>query len=230
MDTAITPTLIERCNELSQAQELAVSWSGGGDSGCFNVLVNDAEIGEEPLCEALIAIVSEAVGYWSFDGDFDAEGTVVYDPETQTFEGYDNCTEKTWTNRTCCMEVSIPESLWFDQLLLTFTNEENDCPEVEVQFRIEHGPKSPLHTRTEKLLRRRLSEALNQELKYLDDVADMWEEYSIARSDFIKQGNMLSYTIPEFGYSTYRTATQEIFIDLNEHLNKQYATAPAIML
>ncbi|RWU08175.1 hypothetical protein [Pedobacter chitinilyticus] len=222
----------QRCDELTASgAELSLTWQGGGDEGCFDLLLDEKPLEEQSeLEQEIIHFMEEAIGYGSFAGEFYTEGKLVYNHITKCFGGTDNYSDSEGATRECQIAIHVPEHIWFEHLVINIRVEYEDAnPEVSIEPRLRNGPLPPeldrLIAKWERYLRAKFATEIDQ----LEDFEFMAIELIAERSQFTVIGDILRFEIDAFDYSKSVSSEKELSIYFTEeakNLADQQYTLP----
>ncbi|WP_343566251.1 hypothetical protein [Sphingobacterium sp.] len=207
------------CDLLTQdGKELSVAWDGGNDSGCSTLMLDNVEIASPgPLEEDISLYILSSLGYGSFAGDFSTEGTLTYDRSAQCFAGEDYYSRTDDDILECSIEIEIPEGIWFDELII-HTESYNNCDSLETQIRLRilNGPYPKYFDQIKTGIERQINEKMEQALEHLENLAGIWETYTIPRRHFEVSGGLLFAEIKSIQYSFNSTKVEHISIPIKE--------------
>jgi hypothetical protein len=219
METTEIKAMLSHCDELTRnGKRLSIIWSGGSDSGLFN-LQSDGEVIETPtpIEQEIIQFIEYKMGYESFNGDFSTEGELAYDRDKKCFTGLDSYSETEENLLSCAIEIDIPDNIWFDDLLLSVVSEDDgERIHARLSLRILNG----LHPADFDTIQGRIEMSIRDSfcelISDIDDFAGIWEEYTLPRAGFQLKDGMLRYTITSFSYSCYASEIREIKVSFND--------------
>ena len=195
-------TLIEYCTEqASIGSKLSVQWEGGNDSGWFEFLVNDKTIElPTPIQHRIIDRVADVIGYGSFAGDFSTNGEVVYNPDSNCFEGWDEYSEDNHETCSCKLPVTIPSTIWFDKITIRLEADSSYDGSVSIDLKINNGPTSKVHEKWETDAARRLETIFKQRIRDIRHLSGVWDAIELELKDFRVRGKVRHCDITSFDY------------------------------
>lgn len=219
------PTLREWLDEISKLCPITATLEGGNDSGSIDISYGDSSnapiIDPDDYQAKLYNLVYDRLEYGSFAGEFWVNGSFEYDPSTGEFQGTGS--ESTTESGTIKLEghpieVRVPKDLWFDTIEIG-----TDCyhDEMEDSLRLEilvkDGPVSEDHVTYQEKLRDKMGEAVYNKLAGVGkDLEYCYNEWSLNRSDFKEDGDMLLATIDGIDYSFNQSDDKAWTIDCND--------------
>ncbi|HWV72881.1 MAG TPA: hypothetical protein VN040_14230 [Pseudosphingobacterium sp.] len=204
------------CDKLTKkGDKLSIAWDGGNDSGWVYLKLNDNQMDNmTAIEEQLIRLAEDVLAYGSFDGDFSVEGEAEYNPAHKCFEGTDSYSGKLQVIKDCAIEISIPESIWFDRLELRFEIDDEYDQETTASLRVLNGPFPLGYNRLELKIANSVRCALNEEIRTKEDFRGVWQQYSIPRKEIQEKGKKLVYILNQFEYSSAYVKEKEVEIPL----------------
>ena len=116
--------IINWCDKHAEnGEELAINWEGGGDSGWVYFTI-DGESCTEPEAEYLVDKMHDELDYGSWAGEYSANGSATYDPESKSFDGVDWYSEEEYRTHELQIpiEFTIPKKYYFEVLRVELEN------------------------------------------------------------------------------------------------------------
>ena len=213
--------IIDHCDTLTaNGQNLSVSWDGGGDSGWFELKLDDEPKGElNDLEDLIVELVSDELGYGSFAGEFSTSGSVAYNRETRCFEGLDTYSESTGDSHLCTIEVRVPKDIWFDRINLFIQCEDCEVMQTSASFFVNNGPRIEAHAVAEEIIAAALGENVKIEISDMQDNVYVSQDITIRANEFEVKEDTLCFTITEFDYSYEDSHSKEITIHLTDSID-----------
>lgn len=211
----------------AEGKEIKITWEGGSDSGGYSLFVDGQQGGYgddiDIMSDDVIDIISDSIGYGSWDGDFSADGEVIYNADEGAFIGEGKDTESEYGSLVdIAIEIKIPRVLNFDTFEIN--TEGTFCWDEFVAtctFSINNGPVFPEHTMVEDNMETYLRELITHILETDESCKDeeigwVGNEYSIPREFFTEDGDDLVYVIDSLDFSYNNTKHQSYHITINE--------------
>ncbi|WP_316835032.1 hypothetical protein [Pedobacter nutrimenti] len=219
METTKIHAIQAYCDELTRdGQELSVTWEGGNDSGWLTLKLDGIE--KENLTEIehdLLHFVGEELGYGSFAGDFSTDGEAVYNRDTKCFIGEDTYSESEQGLQECAIELSLPEQVWFDTLMIQVEVQDGyDVPEANLTLQILNGPYPEHFDKIKSKIENYLQEMFALATNHIEAFGGLWETFLISRQDFQTHDGSLKGYINQFNYSYNTTDVKDIYIPFSE--------------
>lgn len=213
--------IINYCDGLTKhGEKLAVTWSGGNDSGWFQLELDGEPIHEtSKLDDSITDLVENELGYGSFAGDFSTDGELIYNRDTKSFEGTDTYSETSSEKNDCAIEIYIPKNIWFDQLEVQIEASYETIEEASVRFIITNGPRIPAHSELENQLKQKILKKFLQEIRKIDECTSVWENFILKFDEFISKGKERVFTIKQFEYNFCDSRDNHINIYLTDKIN-----------
>lgn len=213
------PTMIELCDELTKdGKRLVITWNGGSDEGCFEMLLDGQRLDDEIDFEPLEDYISERLGYGSFAGDFSTTGELTYNRQTKCFEGIDVYSSAESENYMCAIKVTVPDIVWFDQLDIYIEMEDGDDePKIAPSFIIANGPRIDQHTEIENMIEKTIKKQVMKIQAGIPNFNSLYENITITHRDFNKRSNKLVFVIKKIEYSYDSCRENLIDIQLPEN-------------
>ena len=215
--TGLSLTLVEWCNQqVNEGHELKITWDGGGDSGWAEFQI-DGEGVENEYAEELLRYIDDELDYGSWAGEFSANGEALYSPEEKSFIGEDYYTEDKTIDWKVDAEIRIPKRIWFDNF--HFSIDGYESPKADFNFFIKNGFRTPEHDKILEDLNSKMNEVIDDaiegfSMKY--EFRNVYENESIARSDFEEDGDDLVYKITSLNMGTAETMERMIYLNVEE--------------
>lgn len=205
------------CEQVTKdGAELSMKWNGGHDSGLGDLYLDGDELTETPPAAIrLLNYLIDGLDYGCFGGDYDTEGTLIYNPETKTFEGEDHFSTTDLGTMECCILIKIPEILWFDRLDIQLDADDFDELEVNAEFQIDNGPKIEFHEKMKSSINKLLKADVSEAIDVADDFSSMRESIILNLNDFVRRGGYWEYTIKSIKYTKYSTKSTDIHIPIS---------------
>ena len=209
----------------AEGKEIKVSWEGGNDSGGYNLFVDEEEVnyGDDLYDEIVEGIISDAVDYGSWAGDFSADGYVYYNANQGAFIGEGKDTESdSATLDGISIEIRVPKYLNFDRVEIdtegTFCWGELYC---NFRFVVNNGPVFEEHSEMENSMKSYVLESITHILETDeackdDEIGWVPNNWSIPIEEFKEEGDELVHVIDSMDYSYNYTKYQSHHITINE--------------
>lgn len=215
--------VLKRCEELTKkGQKLVITWNGGDDSGFFEMQLDGKIIGNDYTNDdPVIDLVSNALGYRSFAGEFSTEGEVVYNRASKCFEGSDACSYTESTETACAIPIRISKYIWYDRVDIHIDTE--DTVRVFVELIVLNGPRIPLHTTIENRLARSITTKIISLAKGIQNFNSINDDFQIRSSEFTAAGDKMQYLITQLSYTYDQHTDTAINIPLTQN-DDLYAT------
>jgi hypothetical protein len=220
-EPVIKKSIIQWCKTLHEAgNELTIKWEGGGDSGWAYFEI-DGETTDNEYTRALVDHMYATLNYGSWAGEFNASGSAIYDPESNAFGGVDFYGEDEGDHIECDLKISIPKTLWFDQLHVECEANYDESTNMSVELLIKNGFLVQEH----KDICSNLEESLGDEFDKLfseytskneEEFRGCTENWIADRADFLEKGDMLVYTIEGIDIQTTTNTERNIVLELTE--------------
>jgi hypothetical protein len=214
-------SIVQWCKNLDEAgNELKLSWSGGGDSGWAEFLI-DGEIIDNEYTRALVDRIYDILDYGSWAGEFNADGTAVYDAEKNAFEGTDYYGEDENDYEDIDITITIPKKLWFESLHVEVEASYEDTPDISVRFIIKNGFLTDEHSE----ICSNLEETLKDEFDHIfsnysssngAEFRHCSEVIALDRADAIESGDNLIFKIKQIEFSVMSNIEKPIVLTLDE--------------
>jgi hypothetical protein len=219
-------TLRQRLDAIAaEGKEIKVTWEGGNDSGGYNLFIDGVEVyyGDAVYDEIVEDIISDAIDYGSWAGDYSADGSVYYNADQGAFIGEGKDT----TSECACLdgisiEIRVPKYLNFDSVDMetegTFCWGELNCT---FRFGINNGPVFEEHSGIEKSMESYVLESINHILQTDEackgqEIGWVSNTWSIPREEFEEEEDSLVFIIDSIDYNFYNTIFQSYRIPINE--------------
>lgn len=213
--------IVKHCDNLTKnGKQLSITWNGGNDSGCYEMVLDG-----EPRCNLLnienfiMDMVATYVGYESFAGDFSTSGELIYNRENKSFEGVDEYTEDSNDRHSCSIPIRVPKELWFDQLELLIDIQNGSSGYAEAHFIIKNGPYDSVHSDCENKIKQNFSRLICAEIEKIKEFSSMSEEWKINSQDFTKNGKSQVFILESFEYSFWKGYSKQINFSLSEQID-----------
>jgi hypothetical protein len=181
---------LEKLDLLHQEHgEIEISWSGGGDEGCFEIYLGEKRHPwSGDFLNSLLDEFEDHLGYGSFAGEYSVSGSAEYFPSDGAFIGL---TSESWDVDKLCEvnhKIFIPDYLWFDHI--NFLIEDDHC---SVTFQINNGPVLDEHNSLEYEIADKLEELVSTIV-----FSRIYMDFNIDFKDFIHdEENKIRYYILE---------------------------------
>jgi len=221
----VNQSLIEWCDkQVAEGKKLEICWEGGGDSGWVYFQIDGKNIGDHddsPEIETLINKMHDELDYGSWAGEFSANGSAVYDPESKAFVGTDSYSENESSEFKTDIKILIHKSLWFDSVSYSIEDEDPDEQNIQTdfQFQIRNGFRTIEHDKVrEQIIDVLVKEAerINDEYESVNDeeFIGIWDHNEIQRSEFKVEGDYLVYDIHSISISIRSNIDKDICLSL----------------
>jgi hypothetical protein len=209
----------------AEGKEIKVTWEGGNDSGGYNLFIDGVEVyyGDAVYDEIVEDIISDAIDYGSWAGDYSADGSVHYDADQGAFIGEGKETEsESATLEDISIEIRIPKALNFDAFEIvtqgTFCWEELS---IDCKFIISNGPVFPEHGEVEDTMNTYVRESVTHiletdEASKDEEIGWVGNDWYILRGEFKEDGDELVHIIDSIFYNYNNTKYQSYHIPINE--------------
>lgn len=204
--------------------DITITWEGGNDEGSYELLAKDDRIAvrwhdRDTIEYRLIDMLGDIIGYQSFAGEFNCNGSATYDPDENAFIGNDYYEESDsfkYKIPTGPIKIAVPKELWFDRVYVEIGGWGD---EVNCTFRLEisNGPVVGEHMSLEEqatmLIERTLEDTLLKEEWGDINSISFEESFEINALPTDKDGNKI-ITIDSIDYSKYVGKHIDIHIEI----------------
>jgi len=211
-------SVLQWCKEQVKAgRELKLCWEGGGDSGWAYFQI-DGQTVENTFTEKLTDMMYAELDYGSWAGEFSAQGEAIFDADTEAFIGTDYYSETTNISIEADIKVSIPKEIWFDRIRINVDVQEDEN-NVEVSFIVLNGFVTPQHTVLEESLQTYLIDEVIDTIdsKNLDNFRSAWDNFTINHSEFVENGDSITYTIDKLKISVEEQTDKPVYLSISEN-------------
>lgn len=209
--------------QADQGNELSIVWEGGGDSGWCHFEIDNESVDNE-YTEALVDYMYNHLNYGSWAGEFQANGTAIYNPETKSFEGTDYYSEDSHDIMESEITVSIPKSFWFDTFHVEVECYHDETPRIATSFLIKNGFLTSQHED----FCRNLEQAFQPEFESLfddyearngvDEFRGCNDSWVINRNEFTEEGDNLVHTIKRVEIQVEETEDRNIVLEITDEM------------
>jgi hypothetical protein len=212
-------TLLSWCDQqVKDGKELKIVWDGGGDSGWVHFEI-DGDSYDDEHTEKLVDYMYNQLDYGSWAGEFNASGDAIYDVEEQAFVGTDYYSETATLSQEVNIQVSIPKTLWFNELGIHIEANYDETPDLEVSFGIRNGFLTPEHNQIEEYLKQTLSEKIQQAVSDWEahtghELESLWDDVTLRFEDFKVVGDQLVGEIKHIDFRYPEGHDKEIYLNL----------------
>jgi hypothetical protein len=219
MKKSILNWLDEQANN---GNELAIKWEGGGDSGWAYFEI-DGESVENDYTSALVGYMYDKLDYGSWAGEFSANGTAIYNPETKCFEGTDYYGEEDHAQIECDIKISIPKDYWFDTFHLEVECYHEESCNVAASFNVKNGFLTDKHSDFCSNLQEELRDYFN-DLFSSQELADNYEfrgctdSWVFEKSEAKEENDMLVFHIVNVEIQTTDSTDRDIVLEITEEM------------
>ena len=216
-------SIVQWCkDQTAQGNELKIVWEGGGDSGWVH-FEDDAGDVDNDYTRTLVNEMENTLDYGSWAGEFSSNGTAIYNPDTNSFEGTDYYGEDTSEIIDCDILVQIPKKLWFETLRIECECYNEDNTEVSVRFIIKNGFLTQEHIDFCSNLEETLKDKFNSIFDNYNSVdgyefKNCTDEWVINKSDTKEEGDMLVFTMNKIDLGVMGGDEKTIVLELDEEL------------
>jgi len=215
-------SIVQWCKTLHEGgNELTLKWDGGNDSGWVHFEL-DGEGVDNEYTRALVNRMDDVLDYGSWAGEFYANGSAIYDPESNSFTGVDYYGEDETDSEDIDINITVPKSFWFDTLHVEVECNYDEGSQTSVRFLIKNGFLTEEHTA--------FSRNLEEELKKdFDDVFNNYqsggndkefrsctESWILERVDAVESGDNLIFYIKQVEFSVMDNIEKNIVLELDE--------------
>ena len=205
-----------------EGKELSIGWEGGGDSGWAYFQVDGDNVDNE-YTEAILDYMYNQLNYGSWAGEFNANGTAIYDVPTRKFEGTDYYGEDGNDTLDTTIIIQVPKKLWFDTLHVEVECNYDETPNISVRFLIKNGFLTQEH----------LDICSNLEEVLKDDFDALFSTYEstdncefkgsndsfiLERKDAIEEDDMLVFKIDKVEVNTIDTSERTVVLTLTDDI------------
>lgn len=218
--------LFKELHEKYKTDDITISWEGGNDEGSYDLLIDGESIdhyeNEESVEYQFVDSIASIIGYYSFAGDFFANGEVSYNKEEQCFMGDDSYEEN--LEKVLSLEeedkitFNIPKYLWFDSISLESSGHAEDL-DVSFRFLISNGPVCEEHTDLESLFEEQIKDEIYDRLSkvtYVGEVNSVYIDITVSRDSMEKdKDDNFILSIDEIVYYEYETEDKSISIPIS---------------
>jgi len=224
-EPAVKKSIIKWLDEqANQGNKLAITWDGGGDSGWAYFEI-DGETVENEYTDALVNYMYDILDYGSWAGEFSANGTAIYNPETKCFEGVDHYSEDSHAQIEANIKISIPKDFWFDTFHLEVESNYDETPNVAASFIVKNGFLVNKHSDFCSKLQEELQEYFDN-LFQSQELADNYEfrgcvdSWILERKDAVEEGDMLVFHITNVEIQTMDSSDKDIVLEITEEMSQ----------
>lgn len=203
------------CKDLHEkGYELAMSWSGGNDSGYVEFILDKPDKTDQDLeyIEYLENQCYDELDYGSWAGEFTAEGQATFDPEQNAFVGTDYYYEDTSEEVDCNIRLAVPKDVWFDRLEMHI--EDHDI-NVSSELVVVNGFKTLGHEITQDNLNESVQDQVNEIISGIENYRSMWTDITVNYSEFTPEGDEMVHYITSLEVGTEDGDEKSIYISLD---------------
>ena len=202
--------------------ELSIGWEGGGDSGWAYFQVDGQQVDNE-YTEAILDYMYNELNYGSWAGEFNANGTAIYDVPTKTFQGTDYFGEDGNDVIDTTIIINVPKKLWFDTLHVECEGNYDETPNMSIQFIVKNGFLTQEHSD----FCSNLEEVLKDDFDALFSTYESTDScefrgcndsWILERKDGIEEDDMLVFKITAVEISTIDTEERNIVLELTDDI------------
>jgi hypothetical protein len=216
-------SILNWLNQLSkEGKKLSISWEGGNDSGWVYFQIDGEQVDNE-YTESLVEYMYDTLDYGSWAGEFNANGTALYDAKARTFIGTDYYSYDKNDSITTNITIRIPKKLWFETLRIECESNYDETPNISVRFLIKNGfltqEHSDICSNLEEVLKDEF-DALFSNYESTDDhefrsCNDIW---TLERKDAIEENNMLVFKITNIEIGIMDSSEKDIVLKLTDEI------------
>jgi len=204
----------------NEGKELSIGWEGGGDSGWAYFQVDGDNVDNE-YTEAILDYMYNELNYGGWAGEFNANGTAIYDVPTKTFEGTDYYGEDGNDVIDTTIIIQVPKKLWFDTLHVECESNYDETPNMSIQFIVKNGflvqEHSDICHNLEEVLKDDFSSLFdNYEFTDNSEFRGCNDSWILERKDAIEDEDDLVFTISEVHVQTIDNEERTIVLELDE--------------
>jgi hypothetical protein len=205
-----------------EGKELSIGWEGGGDSGWAYFQIDGDNVDNE-YTEAILDYMYDTLNYGSWAGEFNANGTAIYDVPTRKFEGTDYYGEDGNDTLDTTIIIQVPKKLWFDTLHVEVECNYDETPNISIQFIVKNGFLTQEH----------LDICSNLEEVLKDDFEALFTTYEsrdncefrgsndswiLERKDAVEEDDMLVFKIDKVEIQTIDSEERNVVLELTDEL------------
>jgi len=216
--------LIAWCDKKAEkGHSLFIKWGGGGGDADIDFLIDEKEC-KAPQAKKLIDLMNEELGYGWWNGNGINSGEVKYNPKSHLFKGENSVIDFDFPEEIDLVfnfQLKIPKSYIFNEVCITFDNEEitlslsSDSDEIIEEDKVLQKIKKELEVVILKEINNRFPDFY---------CLDNYEVDPIYRDQFKEEGDNLVYNIEEIPLSIIKYISEEISLDLKKILKKSKKT------
>lgn len=202
------------CKDLHEkGYELAMSWSGGNDSGFVEFILDKPDKTDQDFeyIEYLESECYDQLDYGSWAGEFSAEGTAMFDPIENAFVGTDYYYEDTTETVACNLRLAVPKDVWFDRLEMHI--EDHDI-NVTSELIVTNGYKTLGHEIAQDNLNESVQDQVNDIIADIDNYRSMWVDISVNYNEFTPEGDEMVHYLTSLEVGTEDGDEKGIYISL----------------
>lgn len=220
MKKSILNWLDEQANN---GNTLSIKWEGGGDSGWAYFEVDGEQV-ENEYTEALVNHMHDHLDYGSWAGEFQANGTAIYNPETKCFEGTDYYGEDTHSTIEEVIQIPVPKDFWFDTFHIEVETYAEESTRMAVSFNVKNGflvhKHSDFCSNLEKELVDTFDTIFDKYFIHRDDFRGCTDSWVFNRSEAREDGDMLVFTINNIEVMTVATDEKYVVMEVTDEMVK----------
>lgn len=225
MELEVSKDVINWCNQqVDEGKELKFTWEGGGDSGWANLVLDDNTIEVVGYSDVLLNGIYEELDYGSWAGEFYASGEAIYNKEEQAFVGIDDYSEDETITHDCQIELSVPNTLWYDSINIRIEVNYDDIPDIIVDFVVKNGFITQEHHEIAHLLAKELSTKVMDEVEDFsknNEFRSIWEQIVLNRLEGVEIPGFVKHEITSLSMGTTHSQEKSIYLQLIEKENEE---------
>jgi len=206
----------------NEGKELSIGWEGGGDSGWAYFQIDGDNVDNE-YTEAILDYMYTELNYGSWAGEFQANGTAIYDVPTRKFEGTDYYGEDGNDTLDTTIIIQVPKKLWFDTLHVEVECNYDETPNISIQFIVKNGFLTQEHldicSNLEEVLKDEF-DALFSNYESTDscEFRGSNDSWILERKDAVEEDDMLVFKIDNVEINTIDSQERTIVLELTDNI------------
>ena len=206
----------------NEGKELSIGWEGGGDSGWAYFQVDGEHVDNE-YTEAIMDYMYSTLNYGSWAGEFQANGTAIYDVPTKTFQGTDYYGEDGNDVLDSNIIINVPKKLWFDTLHVEVECNYDETPNMSIQFIVKNGFLTQEHldfcSNLEEILKDEF-DAYFSTYESTDscEFRGSNDSWILERKDAVEEDDMLVFKIDNVEINTIDSSERNIVLELTDDI------------
>lgn len=216
-------SILKWLNELTNdGKELSISWEGGNDSGWAYFEIDGQQVNNE-YTESLVEYMYDTLDYGSWAGEFNANGTALYDAKARAFIGTDYYSYDESGSISTNIEIRIPKKLWFETLYIECESNYDETPNMSVRFLIKNGFLTQEHSDFCSNLEESFTEKFEDLFNNYESTEDHEfrscnDTWTLERKDAIEEDDMLVFKITNIEIGIMDSNEKDIVLKLTDEI------------